>query len=223
MGKTRELSQSQIIYSKLKEWITNGKLSPGEKITDSKIIKGLNTSRTPFREAVKRLEAKGYVETIHNRGAYVRKTKPREIEKILDVLSVLEGYAVQIAAQRVGAREIKRLEKLNSNLEKLENLGKYKQFFKKNSEFHLLISHLSKNDFLHDLIQDGWERIRRYRFIGMTMIGHTKDYILDHKAVIEAIGERDPEKAGERMKQHIQRTKHIMMNYLREFQTQNTL
>ena len=217
MGKTKEVNLSNLIYSKLRELITYGELSPGEKIIESKLIKKFNTSRTPFREAVKMLEGRGFIETIHNRGTYVKKISVVEVEKIYDVLSVLEGFAAHLTAQSITDKQIAALEKSNNKLKKLNGLSKRKKYAGKNVKFHSLFFHLSKNHFLKNLIQESRDRVYRYRFAGIAMEGHIQDFLLDHEGIIEAIKERDPEKAEEKMRQHIQRAKYILVNFLREF------
>ena len=218
MSKTKELNLSNSIYNKLRELIIYGELNPGEKIDESRIIKDLKVSRTPFREAVKRLEAKGYVETIHNRGAYVKKITIEEVENILEVLSVLEGFAAYNAALGTGNGKVGALEQFHENLEEFNQLGKYREYHEENSEFHFMISALSKNDFLSNLIQEIWDRIYKYRFIGLMMVGQIQNYLLEHKSIIEAIQERDPEKAQERMKEHIHRMKDSIVGFLKEYQ-----
>lgn len=219
MGKKKELNLGDVIYSKLREFITFGELSPGEKITESRIMKEFSASRTPFREAVKRLEAKGYVKTIHNKGTYVKKISMQDLEQIYDVLSVLEGYAVYQTAKNITEQQINKLEELNNDLKDLNDANNYKIYIEKNIEFHFLFPQLSGNDFLKGLIQELRDRVYRYRFAGITIPGHIRDYLLDHKAIIEAIKQRDPEQAEEKMRRHVQRVKHILTNFLREFPT----
>jgi DNA-binding GntR family transcriptional regulator len=221
MGKSKELNLSNSIYDKLRELIIYGELNPGEKIEESKITADFRASRTPFREAIKRLEAKGYVETIHNRGAYVRRITTQEVENSLDVLSVLEGFAAYHAARNIKDQEIEALEKIKEDLEELNKQGEYRKYHEKNVELHFMISKFSGNDFLHDLIQEIWDRIYKYRFIGLMMVNQIKNYLSEHQAIIEAIKERNPEKAEEKMRQHINRTKDVIVGVLKEFQIGN--
>jgi len=221
MGKSKELNLSNSIYNKLRELIIYGELNPGEKIEESKITEDFGASRTPFREAIKRLEAKGYVETIHNRGAYVRKITVQEVENSLDVLSVLEGFAAYHATRNISDQEIEALEKIKEDLEELNREGKYRKYHEKNVELHFMISKLSGNDFLHDLIQEIWDRIYKYRFIGLMVVNQIQNYLSGHQAIIGAIKERNPEKAEEEMRQHINRTKDVIVGVLKEFETGN--
>jgi DNA-binding GntR family transcriptional regulator len=217
MSKSREFNLSSVIYKKLRELITYGQLSPGEKIIESRIAKDLNTSRIPIREAIKQLEGRGYVETIHNKGTYVRKISWDEVEKIYDILSILEGYSTGLALRKMKNQDIEELEKLNSTLKELNNLNKYKEYIEVNLEFHSLFPKICGNDFLLNLVKETRDRVHRYRFLGITIPGHIQEYILDHETIIEAIKEGDPIKAEKAMKQHVQRVRNILVDSLRNF------
>lgn len=217
MGKTTEVNLSRLIYGELRELITYGKLSPGQKIIESKLIRHFKTSRTPFREAVKMLEATGFLETFHNRGTYVKEISVAEVKNIYDTLSALEGFAVRLTTESITDKQIEMLEKLNNKLRTLNNLTKRKQYVKKNVEFHSLFSRLSGNDFLGNLIQETRDRVYRYRFAGIAMEGHIQEFISDHEAVLEAVKKRDAKRSEEKMRKHIQRTKYILVEFFREF------
>jgi DNA-binding GntR family transcriptional regulator len=217
VGKTRETNLSNLIYKKLRRAIATGELSPGGKIIESKMIKEFGASRTPFREAIKRLEATGFVETIHNKGTYVRKVTLQEVEQIFEVLSMLEGYASYLAAQNITAREVEALQQLNANMRVLTQAGNHAEFHKKNVEFHFLISRLSKNEFLQNLIRDGYDRIHRYRFIGTAVGNNFQRFSSSHEALLEAFKERNAKKADEEMRDHIKEIKDIIISFLREF------
>lgn len=217
MKRSREFNLGSLIYEKIRELITYGELSPGEKIVESRISKYFDTSRIPIREAIKQLEAKGYLETIHNKGTYVRKISWDEVEKIYDVLSVLEGYSTGLAVTKIKNQDIEELEKINNTLKELNNLDKFKEYIEVNLEFHSLFPKICGNDFLLNLVKEIRDRVHRYRFLGITIPGHIQEYILDHETIIKAIKEGDPIEAEEAMKQHVQRVKKILVDSLRRF------
>jgi DNA-binding GntR family transcriptional regulator len=217
VGKTRETNLSNVIYKKLRRAIATGELSPGEKIIESKMIREFGASRTPFREAVKRLEATGFLDTIHNNGTYVRKVTLQEVEQIFEVLSMLEGYASYLATQNITSQEVDELVQLNTDMRGLTQAGNHAAFHDKNVEFHVLLSRLSRNEFLQNLIRDGYDRIHRYRFIGTTVGDNFQEFLSSHEALIEAIKERNAKKAEEEMREHIKKIKDIVISFLRAF------
>ena len=218
-AKPKAINLSDLVYRKLRELITNGKLNPGEKIVESKFLEKFGVSRTPFREAIKTLEAKGFVETIYNRGIYVKNMSVTEFEKIYDVLSVLEGYAANLTAKIITDKQINKLEIANNKMKKLHELGIYKTYAENNTRFHLLFPHFCKNSLLRDLIHETRDRVYRYRFARLANEGRVQDFLSEHEAIINAIKQRRPEKAEEKMKQHIQRSKSILADFLRDYLT----
>ncbi len=76
------------IYQKLKKAIIYGELSPGEKLSEVRLAKSLDTSRTPIREAFRQLQAEGYISLELNKGAYVSKLPPEEIAEVYNLLSL---------------------------------------------------------------------------------------------------------------------------------------
>ncbi len=219
MKRSREVNLSSLIYEKIRELITYGELSPGEKIVESRISKYFSASRIPIREAIKQLEIRGYVETIHNKGTYVKKTSWEEVENIYNVLSLLEGHSTRLAFGNIKNQDIEQLEKLNSILKELNNLNKYKEYIEINSQFHSFFPRICGNDFLMNLVKEMRDRVYRYRFLGITIPGHIQEYILDHEAIVKSIKEGDSAKAEETMKEHLQRVKKILVESLRQFPT----
>ena len=210
-------SKGSEIYRNLRELIAYGALNPGEKIIESKLVKDFGVSRTPIREAIRQLETRGFLTTIHNKGTYVKKVSREELERIYDVMSVLEGYAVRLAVENITDQQIGELEELCNTMRELTDLSRFKEHIEKNLKFHFVIAEASQNEFLEDLIRELRDRVYRYRFIGITIPGHVEDYFSDHKSIVNAIKEKDPAKAEEIMRRHIQRGKQISVDYLKEF------
>jgi len=219
MKKSRQVNLGSLVYEKIRDLITYGELSPGEKIVESTVSKHFDASRIPIREAIKQLEARGYVITIHNKGTYVRKISWEEVENIYNVLSILEGYSTGLAFGNIRNQDIEQLQKLNDTLKELNNLNKYRDYIEINSQFHSFFPKMCGNDFLLNLVKEMRDRVYRYRFLGITIPGHIQEYILDHEAIIEAIKQGDSAKAEETMKKHLQRVKKILVESLRQFST----
>jgi DNA-binding GntR family transcriptional regulator len=100
------------IYSKIIKSIIYGILSPGGKLSEIELAKKSSSSRTPIREALRRLQMEGYTTVSPNKGAYVSRLPPEEIEDIYNVISLLEGYVVELAAIKINNTELNRLIKL---------------------------------------------------------------------------------------------------------------
>src|SRR6056297_804513 len=90
-----------IVYESLKESILNGSLKPGEKLMESRIAEDLGVSRTPVREAIRKLEKEKYVKMIPRKGAYVEDLTMEDILEVLEIRIVLEGLASKLAARNI--------------------------------------------------------------------------------------------------------------------------
>ncbi|NIN91778.1 GntR family transcriptional regulator, partial [bacterium] len=110
------MSLQEDIYDRLKKSIIYGELSPGEKLSEVALAGKMKVSRTPIREAFRQLQMEGYITVESNKGAYVSKLPPEEIEEIYDIISLLEGYAAELTARRVKDSELRELRELQEQL-----------------------------------------------------------------------------------------------------------
>jgi DNA-binding GntR family transcriptional regulator len=210
------MSLQKDIYNKIKTGVIYGELSPGEKLSEIEMAKKLSSSRTPIREAFRQLQMEGYITVSPNKGAYVSRLPPDEIEEIYDIVSLLEGYAAEVTAQKIENSELNELRKIQKRLVFLASRNKYKDYIKENTEFHHLITRLSGNNNLVKINTDFRTRIYRYRLISVTIPGYLDKYASDHEKIINAMSKRDSVRAGKHMREHVNFVKIILVNFLKE-------
>lgn len=211
-----EMSLQIDIYNKLKNAIIYGELSPGEKLSENELAKKLSSSRTPIRETFRQLQMEGYITVLPNKGAYVSKLPLKEIEDIYNIISLLEGYASELAALKIRDQDINKLNKLKNKLVFYAAKKKYRDYVEKNTEFHHLITRLSGNNNLVKINTDFRTRIYRYRLISVTIPGYLDKYASDHEKIINAMSKRDSVRAGKHMREHVNFVKMILVNFLKE-------
>ena len=85
-------------------------------MSEIELAKNLSSSRTPIREAFRQLQMEGYISVVPNKGAYVSKLQLNEIEEIYNIVSLLEGYAAELAALKIDNLELNKLRKLQKQL-----------------------------------------------------------------------------------------------------------
>ena len=102
----------EIVCEVLRDAIRGGVLKPGEWLKENDLADELLVSRTPVREAIRKLEQEGYVVTVPRRGAYVASVSIRDINEIFEIRSALEALACELAAERITDEEQERLERL---------------------------------------------------------------------------------------------------------------
>ena len=196
------------IYNQIIKEIGIGRINAGEKLLESELAKRFNVSRTPVREALLQLEKKGLIEYKRNRGAIVQKISKKQIDEIYDILSVLEAYATELTAQKIGSEEIKYLESIYSEMEEIKsNPGNYLKYLEKNTEFHLFFARKAGNETLYQTICDLRNRFHRTIYLALTIPIHLVHYQEYHRRIIEALIKAQPSEAKILMKNHIQEGK----------------
>jgi DNA-binding GntR family transcriptional regulator len=210
------MSVQKNIYEKIKNSIIYGQLGPGEKLSEIEMAKNLNSSRTPIREAFRQLQMQGYITVSPNKGAYVSKLPPEEIESVYDIISLLEGYAAELASTKVKNTDVNSLVKLNKKLFFYASKKRYRDYIEKNTEFHHLIAQISGNNILTKTITELRSRIYRYRLTSVTIPGYLEKYASDHEKIVSALKSKDPVRAKKHMENHVSFVKEILVNFLKE-------
>jgi len=210
------MSLQREVYNSLKEAIIYGELSPGEKLSEIELAKKMKVSRTPIREAFRQLQMEGYISVEPNKGAFVSKLPSEEIGEIYDIISLLEGYAAQLAAQKMSTADLDKLRKLQKNLIAFASQKKFREYIEENTEFHHFITRSTGNKTLAKTILNLRARIYRYRLTSITIPGYLKKYVSDHEKIVHAIAKKDSVRAREYMEDHVHFVKDILVNFLRE-------
>src|SRR5919199_1225673 len=91
----------------IREAIASGELQPGDQIVETAMAAKIGVSRSPVREALRRLEQQGLVEAIPNRGTFVAALDEADVEEIVLLRGALEGLAARLAADRMGRRDLR--------------------------------------------------------------------------------------------------------------------
>lgn len=158
-----ELSKSEQAYLAIKERIIDGRYSPGYRLVLTSLADELEVSPVPVREAIRRLEAEGYVVFTHNKGAQVTDIDPAEYATTMEVLAHLEGFATALSAPHLTKEEIKEARDINTRMSNSISEFDPALFTQLNREFHELVCSHCTNDHLAELVVRGQERIRMVR------------------------------------------------------------
>jgi len=204
------------IYDRIKTRIICGDLAQGEKLSEIELAESMGVSRTPLREAFRQLQMEGYIDALPNRGAYVCKLLPKEVEQIYSIIALLEGYAAKQAAKQMSHVELDKLKKLDDRLQLYASRKKYNDYIEKNVEFHRLITNLSGNGHVAKLVTELRMRIYRYRLMSVTIPGYLSIYASQHKKIIDALGERNSVLARKYMEEHVTFVQDILVKFLKE-------
>ena len=183
-------SRVDLAYGTIRERIVNGTYSPGYRLVLDELARELGVSPVPIREAIRRLEAEGYVDFQRNIGARVATFDEREFEQTLHVVALLEGYATALAAPHMRRSDITRARRVNQRMRaSLPDLNAL-QFSELNREFHFAIYDRCPNQHIRGLLEAQWSRldtIRRSVFLFVP--GRSTYSVAEHDEILDLIAD----------------------------------
>jgi DNA-binding GntR family transcriptional regulator len=188
--KTELLSRTFMrddVYRSIREWIVIGDLEPGEKLKDKELAAQLGVSRTPVREALRKLEDEGLVETAANRWTQVAPITIRDAECIYPIIQTLEGLALKFAFPKMSARYIRRMQDANSELKAALNSNDSYAAMVSDAAFHQVLIDAAENPELNIIL----DQLKvKYKRIELAYFSHA-DLLLasfeEHEMLISAL------------------------------------
>lgn len=206
----------EVIFNTLREAIILGELKPGERLMEVQLADKMGVSRTPVREAIRKLELEGLVSMIPRKGAHVADLSVKDIMDVLEVRATLDGFASSLAAQRINKEELNNLKNVNAQFEKYAQKGNLNGIVKKDVEFHEIIYHSSRNDKLIQIISNLREQVQRFRVKYLKEYTKGMDVFDEHIEIIDAIESRDSERAREVAVKHIRHQEETIINAIQK-------
>lgn len=191
------------VVNELRERIYRYELSPGDWIDEQRLAQDLGVSRTPLREGLKLLAAEGLVTIKPRRGCYVTKLTDEDVDQIFQLMARLEGWCAREAASRLDGEDMRRLEDMHASLEKHAAAHDAGRYHEKNVEFHAEIQRLSGNRWLADVVADLRIVMRLARVQTLRYPGRFETSIEEHRALMEALREKNPRRAEATMRAHL--------------------
>lgn len=184
-----------VVFNTLREAILTGDLLPGDRLMEKQLSERLGVSRTPIRDAIRKLEMEGLVKMVPRKGAEVAQMTEKDIRDVLEIRATLEALAVRLACERMDPGAIEELETLRDEFALAANKKDITELIKKDTEFHEAIFASTKNDKLIYIISNLRGQIYRYR---VKYIQEMEDYqklVQEHGEIVESIKKRNKEKA----------------------------
>lgn len=197
---TPDMSQGEVAYARLLDAIRTGGYAPGERLRETDVAARLNLSRTPVREALRRLEADGIVEHRPRLGAVIRQLDHGELVELYEMRTVLERTAAEMAAKHASPAEVVALRALND----LIATSAPQQAAALNQDFHRGIYRATRNRFLQDAAR---ALNNALMLLGPTTLddpARIKVVSAQHIAILDAIDAGDVAAAGTAAETHLQ-------------------
>ena len=192
-----------VVFNILRQAILKGELEPGERLMEVSLAGKLGVSRTPVREAIRKLELEGLVLMIPRRGAEVARISEKNMKDVLEVREGLENLALELACERITPNQVMDIKKANVNFENTLSQGDVIAIAEADEHFHELIYEACNNDKLIQVLNNLKEQMYRYRLEHIKASKGRQRLVTEHKAIVAALEKRDPEEAKRVMHEHL--------------------
>ncbi|WP_103347436.1 GntR family transcriptional regulator [Amycolatopsis sp. CA-128772] len=200
----------QRVREELRERILTGRLRPGDRLVERELAEDLGVSRVPVREAIRSLEAEGFLVVQSPRRVVVRQLARVDVEELFDVREALEGLAAGLAAARAGAAELKRLDRVLADAARATARGDAARITVLNSRFHDEIVAIAGNALLSTMLQPLEGRLRWLT----SQNEHWAELLDEHRRLFEAIASGDPDRAKASAVEHVRVNRDVTLRSL---------
>ena len=200
-----------IVFENLRTAILEGELKAGKRLMEVQLAEQLGVSRTPIREAIRKLELEGLVVMLPRKGAYVANMSFKDLIDVLEIRASLEGLAAYLAAERRRDEDIDELERVAKEFEKSVRETNIDNVLKKDIEFHEKIFLMANNKKLYQIITSLWEQVHRFRVTYVSNYEASLSLVDEHNKMLEAIKSGDSELAKKYATEHIELAEQFFM------------
>jgi len=202
----------EVIFDTLREAIIMGELKPGERLMEVQLAEKMGVSRTPVREAIRKLELEGFVTMVPRRGVQVASLSVKDIIDVLEIRAALDSLATALAAERITNEELKDLKHVNNQFASYVEKENLQNLIKKDVEFHEIIYRSSRNEKLLQITNNLREQVHRFRVIYMKNQSAHKGLVVEHTEILDAIQAKDAERAAMLARKHIENQEQAILN-----------
>lgn len=201
----KHLSLKETAYELIKQKIINGDFEPGSRIMEESLAEEISMSRTPVREAINQLAAEGLIENVPRKGIFFTLVSKDETKDLLDLRMILESFAVKKCVEKINQQTIQILEKNIEEFKLALKMQDYKKCNELDSIFHREIANISGNKKLIKFLREVEDFMLIARTIEKKSSPEIKNEltISDHIEILDAIKNKDMEKAANSIEKNI--------------------
>lgn len=204
-----------VVFNTLRQAILKGELKPGERLMELALAERLGVSRTPIREAMRKLELEGLVVMIPRRGAQVANITEKDLNDVLEVRIALENMAIEKACTRMSEEEMSKLWLAAKEFERTTSEGNLVRLAEADVAFHEIIYEASDNKRLCQVLNNLREQIYRYRMEYLKEEETRNLLVKEHEEITRAIRNRDVKRAQEISFQHLENQRKAIIQTIR--------
>ncbi len=200
---TEKVTKAQAIYDALLGDIEGGRLLPGLALDEVQVARSYGVSRTPVREAIRRLEVTGLVEARSHRGAVVIGLNEQKLDDMFAVMAELEALCAKWAALGMTTDERRRFERLHLGTRLLVDHHDAAAYTIANTDFHEALYKGAHNEYLSDLVRTTRRRAAPFRTAQFQGVGRLARSFEEHQLIVDAVLNRNADEAYARMREHL--------------------
>lgn len=204
-----------VVFNTLRQEILTGKLKPGERLMEIHLANKLGVSRTPIREAIRKLELEGLVIMIPRRGAEVAQITLKSLKDVMEVRRALDVLAIELACERMGREELDSLHQACENFKAAVRTKDTRIMAEADVAFHDKIVLSTGNTRLIQLVSNLSEQMYRYRFEYLKDASSHEMLQQEHMEMYQGISQKDKAMAADVVRKHINNQEEAIIKQLR--------
>jgi DNA-binding GntR family transcriptional regulator len=196
-----------VVFFSLKKAILQGHFQPGDRLVEQGLAQQMDISRTPIREALRKLELEGFVDYVPRKGVVVVGITADDAAEIYTICAVLEGLAARLAAEKRTHEELGRLKKILLEMKTFIQTNNITGLHAVHTSFHHVIAQISKSPRLYQRIIALREQVEHFAGTFYSRPERLQDDWKEHEAIVTTIQKADAEAAEHAARNHLMRVK----------------
>ena len=192
-----------VVFNTLRQAILKGELEPGERLMEIQLAERLGVSRTPIREAIRKLELEGLVLMVPRKGAEVASISEKSLREVLEVRRSLEELAIELACQKITQEQIQELEAAEAVFAEAVQKGDPMTIAESDESYHDVIYQATGNGRLVQILNNLREQMYRYRLEYIKDADKRQILVVEHEHIIRAVKSHNIAEAKRAKREHI--------------------
>lgn len=205
-----------VVFNTLRQAILKGELAPGERLMEIQLAEKLGVSRTPIREAIRKLELEGLVLMIPRKGAEVAKISEKSLKDVLEVRRSLEELAIELACQRMSEADLDLLERAQAAFQKALRSSDAMEIAETDEAYHDVIYNCTNNTRLVQILNNLREQMYRFRLEYIKDEDKRQILLIEHEKILKALRGRHVLEAKSAVREHIDNQEITVLKNIRE-------
>lgn len=198
-----QANNAEVVFSKLQQALFKGEIRPNQRLVESEIAERFGISRTPVREALKRLEIMGYLTKLPKGGLIVAETSPRQLRCLLEIRDALETKAMALVCETITNDQLKKAEEYNELCTRAAKERNHDDYIRWNEAFHYTLLSSLRNEQLHLMILNIRNQFFYRQVVRFFSEKDWRTMIAQHKQIVNALRSRNSRLAKTVQRRHV--------------------